>query len=404
MIKRKSFLGFMIACCLIVSSLFVLTACGDKEQHQHKFSTAWSSDETYHWHEAECEDTDEVKDKGFHKNSGWEKNDTQHWKDCDVCGRELIGKTNHNFVDLVCECGQVSSDAVVGYTSADGTTVYSISLTKSDIEGLEAGSTVTLLKDATIDSYIPLNKSVTIDFGGHKLTASQSGGFDIREDATVADEVRVVLKNGTLDTYKWGAWIENGGKLTVENNLNIIANRAELKTAPGITIVDPGSQLDLFGKVKAFGETNVISGNGTAGQGNVVINIHDGAVVEGFDNGIYMPNSGTLTINAATITAKTAVYLRSGDTTINGATLNATGAKVEYSFVSGQQPATGDAVVVNAVGADKYPGGNPTLNIVKGTTINVKTENCAAIAVYNVFGNAANVNNTTQYEVVTNEI
>lgn len=330
MIKRKSFLGFMIACCLIVSSLFVFTACN--------------------------------------------KNDEEN------------------------------SKAVLKVVSGSGVTTTYETVTKDIFANLEAGSTVTLLKDATIDSYIPLNKSVTIDFGGHKLTASQSGGFDIREDATIAEEVRVVLKNGTLDTYKWGAWIENGGKLTVENNLNIIANRAELKTAPGITIVDLGSQLDLFGKVKAFGETNVISGNGTAGQGNVVINIHDGAVVEGFDNGIYMPNSGTLTINAATITAKTAVYLRSGDTTINGATLNATGAKVEYSFVSGQQPATGDAVVVNAVGADKYPGGNPTLNIVKGTTINVKTENCAAIAVYNVFGNAANVNNTTQYEVVTNEI
>lgn len=403
MFKKKSFIGFMIACCLIISSLFVLTACG-KDEHQHKFSTAWSSDETYHWHEAECEDTDEVKDKGFHKNSGWEKNDTQHWKDCDVCGRELIQKTNHNFVDLVCECGQVSSDAVVGYTSADGKTVYSISLTKSDIEGLEAGSTVKLLKDYTYTSedYFSINKSITFDFNGYKFTTEKSGAFDIGEKLEETDpKPNVVLKNGTLDTFKWGAWVENGGKLTVESNLTIIANRAELTTAPGVTIVGPGSQLDLYGKISVFGETNAISGNGTAGQGNVVINIHDGAVVEGGDNGVYMPNSGTLTINAATITAKTAVYLRSGDTTINGATLNATGAKVEYSFESGHQPATGDAVVVNAVA---YPGGNPTLNIVNGTTINVAAENCAAIAVYNVNGNTSNVNNTTQYNVVTKEI
>ena len=329
MIKRKSFLGFMIACCLIVSSLFVFTACN--------------------------------------------KNDDD-------------GK------------------AVLKVVSGSGVTTTYETVTKEIFANMEAGSTVTLLKDATVDSYIPLNKSVTIDFGGRKLTASQSGGFDVKEDGTVTDPVEVVLKNGTLDTYRWGIWVENGGKLTVESNFTIIANHKEETTSPGITIVDPSSQLDLFGKVKVFGDTNAVSGNGTKGQGDVVINIHDGAVIEGGENGVYMPNSGTLTIDAATITSQTAVYLRSGDTTINGATLNATGAKVEYSFVSGQQPATGDAVVVNAVGADKYPGGNPTLNIVKGTTINVKTENCAAIAVYNVFGNAANVNNTTQYEVVTNEI
>lgn len=330
MIKRKSFLGFMIACCLIVSSLFVFTACN--------------------------------------------KNDEE------------------------------DSKSVLKVVSGSGVTTTYETVTKEIFVNMEADSTVTLLKDATIDSYIPLNKSVTIDFGGHKLTASQSGGFDIKEDATVADEVKVVLKNGTLDTYKWGAWVENGGKLTVESNFTIVANHAELTTAPGITIVDPSSQLDLFGKVSVSGDTNAISGNGSNGQGDVVINIHNGAVVTGGENGVYMPNSGVLKIDAATITSKTAVYLRSGTTTINGATLHATGAKVGYTYAAGHQDATGDAIVVNAVGADKYPGGNPTLNVLAGTTITVTDQNCAAIAVYNLGSNTATVNNATDYKPVTKTV
>ncbi len=302
-------------------------------------------------------------------------------------------------------CGK-EDKTVLKVVSASGTTTTYETITKDIFTNLEAGSTVTLLKDATYEGeeYIPLNKSITIDFGGKKLTTTKSGGFDIKEEKTVTEQVEVVLKNGTLDTYKWGIWVENGGKLTVESNFTLIANRVKATDCAGIAIINPGSQLDLYGKVQVDGDTNAVSGVGNKGQGDVIINIHDGAVITGGENGVYMPNSGALTIGAATITAKTAVYLRSGTTTINGATLHATGAKVGYTYVAGHQDATGDAIVVNAVGADKYPGGNPTLNVLAGTTITVDDATCAEIAVYNVFGNAATVNNATTYQVVTETI
>ncbi len=48
----------------------VCAECEYKEEraiHAHKFSTAWTSDETYHWRVATCEHADEIRDKALHK-------------------------------------------------------------------------------------------------------------------------------------------------------------------------------------------------------------------------------------------------------------------------------------------------------------------------------------------------
>ena len=48
----------------------VCAECEYREEriiHVHKFSTAWTSDETYHWHKSTCEHTDEIRDKALHE-------------------------------------------------------------------------------------------------------------------------------------------------------------------------------------------------------------------------------------------------------------------------------------------------------------------------------------------------
>ena len=72
----------------------------------HSFSGIWSFDETYHWHAATCEHTDEVRDKAEHT---WDSGIltaptcTQAGKityTCKVCGRtktETIAATGHTF-------------------------------------------------------------------------------------------------------------------------------------------------------------------------------------------------------------------------------------------------------------------------------------------------------------------
>ncbi len=48
----------------LLAMLLVFAACA--EEHQHTFDTQWRYDETNHWHDATCEHTEEVSDKGAH--------------------------------------------------------------------------------------------------------------------------------------------------------------------------------------------------------------------------------------------------------------------------------------------------------------------------------------------------
>jgi len=78
-----------------------------------------------------------------------------------------------------------------------------------------------------------------------------------------------------------------------------------------------------------------------------------------------MPTDGKLEIkNGASITGKTAVYVKSGIITILGGTLKGTGDKAAYSHNGNGANATGDALVVDNCG---YPGGAPKVTISGGT-------------------------------------
>ena len=62
MTKKKSLLTLVLAVCLIVPAMFMMTACG----HKHTAVTEWSSDATYHWHVCEDEKCQEQLDKAEH--------------------------------------------------------------------------------------------------------------------------------------------------------------------------------------------------------------------------------------------------------------------------------------------------------------------------------------------------
>ncbi|MCM1417911.1 MAG: hypothetical protein NC084_04325 [Bacteroides sp.] len=47
-------------------SEYALVADGGEDDHTHTFATAWTSDDTNHWHKATCEHTEEVSDKAAH--------------------------------------------------------------------------------------------------------------------------------------------------------------------------------------------------------------------------------------------------------------------------------------------------------------------------------------------------
>lgn len=65
MTKKKSIWAFVLALCLIVPAMFMMTACG---KHEHSFSSEWSQSETQHWHACtgkNCEEKSDLADHDF---------------------------------------------------------------------------------------------------------------------------------------------------------------------------------------------------------------------------------------------------------------------------------------------------------------------------------------------------
>lgn len=409
MTKRKSIISVLISCCIMLASLFVFAACGEDKPHEHEFAQKWSSNAQYHWHASTCGHDDTVE-KEAHDTPRWQSNAAQHWLACPTCGYEFSDRADHVYENESYECKdchRISEEATILVTTDSGEITYYGEFSQAVInkEEVKAGSTIVLLKDVTITKYISVVKNLTIDFGGHTVTAYNedsgqlAGGIDLSYGQNGENAgTELTLLNGTLKTQKWGVWVQNAGKLTVGKDFTIHANTAHTKAANAITVVEPGSTINIDGTCEVEGEETIcISGNGTSGKGNVTININDGAVITGSEIGVYMPNTGYLNIGKATIESKTAVYIKAGNVTIDGATLIATGAPTEYVCREGGATATGDAIVVDSMG---YPGGTPVLTLIDADI--TTEEGCNAIVGYAINGNSYIINNnvTTKYNVV----
>ncbi len=241
------------------------------------------------------------------------------------------------------------------------------------IAAAQAGDTVVLQKAVTIGAYQEIRKAITVDLGGNKLT-STDGGFDVYADLTV--------KNGSMETVKWAAWVQNGAALVIEKDVSIKTTSTDSNKG-GITVQNEGSSVTMFGKVEAAGGA-AISGIGNKDDGGVIINIEEGAVVTCTNEnglGIYYPNTAELNIKGGTITGATGVYVKSGKTTVTGGTIIGTGTKADYEYYGNGANSTGNAFVVDTCG---YPGGDPVVEIKGGT---FKSVNAEAVGSY--FGNTA---------------
>lgn len=60
MTKKKSIWTLVLAFCLAIPAIIIMTACGggkDPEEnvHEHTYSAEWNTNSTHHWHDATCE-------------------------------------------------------------------------------------------------------------------------------------------------------------------------------------------------------------------------------------------------------------------------------------------------------------------------------------------------------------
>lgn len=241
------------------------------------------------------------------------------------------------------------------------------------IDAVSDNGIVTLLKNVKTSAYTKIEKPMTIDFGGHKLT-STGGGFDVYANLT--------LKNGTLNSVNWGVWVQSGAELLVDSDM-VINTTSTAGNQGGITVQNNGSKVTVKGTVTAAGGA-VISGIGNPNDGGVTINIEESAVITNTNSdglGIYYPNTSNLNIKGGIITGATGVYIKSGQTNITGGIINGNGTKKDYEYYGNGGIPTGDALVVDKCG---YPGGDPTITVNGGT---FSSTNANAVASY--VGNSA---------------
>ena len=235
------------------------------------------------------------------------------------------------------------------------------------LNAAQAGDTIKLEADVQTTAATEIHKALTIDFNGKTLT-SEGGGLDIYADLT--------LKNGTLNAATWCAWIQDGATVNIEKDMTLNADLNTEKTDKPAVVVEGSdaaspSVVNIEGTVTARNNF-AVSGNGTNGKGNVIINIKDGANISTNDSAVYMPNTWQLNISGGTITGSTGVYIKSGTTNITGGTIIATGDEAAYEYKGDGANSTGQAVVIDKCA---YPGGTPNVTISGGTFIAEKASN-----------------------------
>lgn len=124
--KKNKLKALLLAFCLVLPTMFILTACG----HKHSYGDDWSTNETSHWHACTGEKCDETKDSAEHTFET-KYDATNHWSECSVCGYKKgeeahyitvaeINTTNHK---LRCEdCGYLSGEIDHTYEEDNQTT------------------------------------------------------------------------------------------------------------------------------------------------------------------------------------------------------------------------------------------------------------------------------------------
>ena len=278
---------------------------------------------------------------------------------------------------------------VLNSTTTDGVTTYTIAeadymftqesngkVTYYQISKLSAfttAGTFKLLKDATrtirtAASALAGNANVILDLNGHTLTYTSEDVTFILSGIYGSESAPKTIK--IVDNSETG-----GGKLVMNKDIQITGRYFDVTIGEGVT-VEGGSvlidskyynKLTVEGTINGGDEFAVVT-NGNAENANITIK--NGAVLTSNSVAMYLPGTGTTTIEeGAKVTGTTGIYVKSATLNIEGGEITGNGPAAEYAYNNNGCNSTGQALVVDNC---NYPGGAPTVNITGGkfTTAN----------------------------------
>ena len=262
----------------------------------------------------------------------------------DATTGELIFKTPH-FSEFIV----ISS----GIEAINVTTNIAYDSIVSAIDAAKSNQTVKMMKDVTLSEGIAFNRGrsgLVLDLGGNTLTVG-SGYSYVYSDS-------VTIKNGLLTSV----CPEDKDWSTIE----VIGHSSQGVYSTGLTVAEDGViggpkfAIAVFGAsgsaaydatINVFGKlTNNIFVSGNIHEGNIVINVKDGAEINTTGIGIALNGFATVNIeDGAAITSEeaTAIEVRAGNLNITGGTLTSNAVPTSFEPNGNGTTTKGVAVAIS---------------------------------------------------------
>ena len=295
-----------------------------------------------------------------------------------INGNETIEKTSETALLTV-------GDANYSITSSGKTTYYNtLALAHA---AANSGDTIVLLKDITDNSYLAIEKSLTIDLNNHKLTKPNDVVYITGSDITV----KVI--NGSIESQEENP-IDNRSNATVEvNNVNLNTLDKSLSniynagggivTATRVTVND-GALNNREGTLKIIESTI----NGPEGY-NTITNygellIESGKVTSTSSNAIKNNEEGNVTIKGGTVSTSQSNYPAiwnnaNGSITVENGEVTSTSSNAITNNAGGMVTVTGGKVTSTS-GNTIYNTAGGTITVTGGT---VSTSGSESASIYN---------------------
>ena len=224
----------------------------------------------------------------------------------------------------------------------------------------EAGDTVALLADVSVEATIVVKKAITLDLNGFDIASGvavlkivNAGEVTITDRTQAPGTIASSVNGNTIDSEGTDLTIEN---VTIENSGNgyTIVFRGN-QTPSAAAAADPSTFNTLtldHAKVNAY--MVAISGNGSADKtwSGTIIRIENSKIVAQKGTGIYHPQYGIVNVSGdSAISGGTGIEMRAGELNVNGGTITGTWEQFtiydDASAVGGGTTIDGAAVAIS---------------------------------------------------------
>ncbi|MBR1990418.1 MAG: hypothetical protein IJ987_08065 [Firmicutes bacterium] len=285
-----------------------------------------------------------------------------------------VESTDFKYGGLV---GRPYSTSGTGTLVLNNVKVGDVFLVYQGVSEFTETGTYKLMEAIELESSLIIDKAITLDLNGYTLSSSTDTVVVSGTSASLTVQDSSAEKTGKITTSgkNCGAiWVHSGSSVTLKSGiLNSTYSSADGDSvavyAGSTTETNKHSKTSFVmdgGKLEAMdyglciyngtatinsGEITAnlgISGNGGDGDGTTLI-INGGTITS-----IYHPQNGLLTINGGTITGETAIYFKSGSLSITDGNFIGNGDKADYAYKPSGCDSTGDALVIENVGANGY--------------------------------------------------